>query len=82
MAWTGASGSVEEKYIDLSLELTRLDERWDVTGEAKEMTSTNSPVRWVALAFAEIREIFKVSVTVKEKYKHTSLNCLWGIKEE
>ena len=39
MAWPSAGGSVKEEYIDLSLELTRPDERWDVMSEAEEIIS-------------------------------------------
>ena len=58
MSWTSAGGRVEEKYVDLSLELTGLDERRDVMGEAEEMISDNSPVKCMALAFTEIEKKF------------------------
>lgn len=63
MAWTSAGGSVNEEYIDLSLELTRPDERQNVMSEAEKIISDDSPVsiwatRWVALAFTNKEKKF------------------------
>lgn len=56
MIMTSAGGTVEEKYIDLSLELTGPDKRLGAMGKVEKMISDDSSVsiwftRWVALAF-------------------------------